>query len=592
MGFGVGVRGWGRGGVGCVGVWVLVRGRPLCLDWPRKAAAFLPRESAHTPPASTGERAPCSFVTGEMCRRRDPGRGTSSYTYSTSSASTSTYSLLLLNLHLPSYSSSYSSSFTSYGASRGARVCGRGCSVLAWARRLIGSGADGPMSYEQLDAEAALVPPGSEGLLCVESFQGSRTPVTDAWARGGLVGLSLAHTRAHLWRAMLEACCLGTRAALQALGNSGIYSQQLAIAGGATRSALWLQMHADCTGLTVLTGECDNAPLIGSAVLAAVGAGLFCPPQPTGPSHQQQASTEAYAAPAADCTTSGEVAGARGEVAGSQKPPFGSGEELREQVVRAVGHMVRSKERLEPNAGLRGHYDRLFHLYTQASSAFRPLSQQLSRRPPSAQAFRTYSCETSVAPTSLSPEAPIGGQRELQAGHADGVLRVVGLGGDLQVAPSMLSADFGSLAEEAAACEAAGARWLHIDVCDGGKLCSHQLTLGPAAVAAIRRRCPTLQLDIHVVGAQGGAELVEAMAAAGATRFIFQMEALDTRDDAISLARRIRKAGMAAGVCIAPGVPPPAPTSRSTHRQLLADVRVVPSPPTMPSTPSALLSLG
>lgn len=48
-----------------------------------------------------------------------------------------------------------------------------------------------------------------QGLLALETFQGARTPVTSPQQRGALVGLSLAHTRAHLWRAFLEAVCYG-----------------------------------------------------------------------------------------------------------------------------------------------------------------------------------------------------------------------------------------------------------------------------------------------------------------------------------------------------------------------------------------------
>jgi ribulose kinase len=79
-----------------------------------------------------------------------------------------------------------------------------------------GSASGGP-SYQELDAEAQAVSPGAGGLLAMDTFQGARTPVTSPLARGALLGLSLAHTRAHVWRALLEAVCFGTRAALEAL---------------------------------------------------------------------------------------------------------------------------------------------------------------------------------------------------------------------------------------------------------------------------------------------------------------------------------------------------------------------------------------
>lgn len=63
-------------------------------------------------------------------------------------------------------------------------------SAVAWLRRLLGA-----PSYAELDAEAAMVVPGAEGLRCLDHFQGSRTPHTDAESRGAFVGLSLRHSR-------------------------------------------------------------------------------------------------------------------------------------------------------------------------------------------------------------------------------------------------------------------------------------------------------------------------------------------------------------------------------------------------------------
>lgn len=98
-------------------------------------------------------------------------------------------------------------------------------SVLSWARRLLSgagaastaananAGVDGKaqecmedaglLSYQMLDAEAADVSPGADGLLALETFQGARTPVTDPLQRGALVGLNLAHTRGHIWFVLL-----------------------------------------------------------------------------------------------------------------------------------------------------------------------------------------------------------------------------------------------------------------------------------------------------------------------------------------------------------------------------------------------------
>ena len=114
--------------------------------------------------------------------------------------------------------------------------------------------------------------------------QGSRTPHTDPLARGAFVGLTLSHTRAHMFRAILESVCYGTRACFDALEDAAAQHQtgtdgeakasEVVIAGGATRSELWLQLHADITGRTFLQNENSDGPLLGCAILASVGAGI------------------------------------------------------------------------------------------------------------------------------------------------------------------------------------------------------------------------------------------------------------------------------------------------------------------------------
>lgn len=143
-------------------------------------------------------------------------------------------------------------------------------SMIAWLRRLIGTEAE----LEQLNREAAELPPGAEGLVALDHFQGNRTPYTDARSRGALVGLSLAHGRAHVFRAMIEGICCGTRSILDAMSVAGVRIDEIVAGGGATRSPLWLQIHADTAGRPVRVTSFPDAPVLGSAILAAVGAGL------------------------------------------------------------------------------------------------------------------------------------------------------------------------------------------------------------------------------------------------------------------------------------------------------------------------------
>lgn len=143
-------------------------------------------------------------------------------------------------------------------------------SVIAWFKRNFAESTD----FDTLNAAAEAIPPGAEGLLAQDHFQGNRTPHTDPLSRGAITGLSLKHTQAHVYRALVESICMGTRLILDSFGDAFI-PQRIAVAGGATRSAFWLQVHADTLGVALELPEQPEAPALGSAILAAYGAGRF-----------------------------------------------------------------------------------------------------------------------------------------------------------------------------------------------------------------------------------------------------------------------------------------------------------------------------
>jgi xylulokinase len=104
---------------------------------------------------------------------------------------------------------------------------------------------------------------------------GTATPTYNAQARGAFAGLTLAHTRAHLARAVLEACACLLQECLEPLQEQGVPVAAVRSLGGAARSDLWLQMKADLLGRRVERPACPDAASLGAAMLAATGVGQF-----------------------------------------------------------------------------------------------------------------------------------------------------------------------------------------------------------------------------------------------------------------------------------------------------------------------------
>jgi ribulose kinase len=154
-------------------------------------------------------------------------------------------------------------------------------SVVAWFKNRFASIAVAEAKrrdvdpYEVLNEMAREVPLGSDGLVVLDYFQGNRTPYTDPLARGMMWGLSLSHSPGHIFRAIMEGICYGTEHVFRTMREHGFKPTETVVAGGPTKSELWMQMHADVSNVPIsLTREGESA-VLGSAMLAAVGAGVY-----------------------------------------------------------------------------------------------------------------------------------------------------------------------------------------------------------------------------------------------------------------------------------------------------------------------------
>ena len=118
----------------------------------------------------------------------------------------------------------------------------------------------------------------------------------------------------------------------------------------------------------------------------------------------------------------------------------------------------------------------------------------------------------------------------------------------VKIAPSILSSDFGQLAEEVVAAEEAGADWIHVDVMDGHFV--PNLTIGPAVTHAVRNATP-LPVDVHLM-IQEPERYLEAFADAGADRITVHRETCPHLHRTVE---RIHELGPRAGVALNPATP-------------------------------------
>ena len=143
---------------------------------------------------------------------------------------------------------------------------------LRWFRDALAPGTP----FDALVAPAAEVPAGSSGLWFLPYLTGERSPYPDPFARGAFVGLTVAHDRRHLTRAVLEGVAFGLRDGLDLMLSAGVARpDQIRASGGGTASPLWRQILADVLDAEIATVNTSEGAAYGAALLAAVGAGWF-----------------------------------------------------------------------------------------------------------------------------------------------------------------------------------------------------------------------------------------------------------------------------------------------------------------------------
>jgi L-ribulokinase len=158
-----------------------------------------------------------------------------------------------------------------YGIEAGQSAVG---DILRWWVEVVCQGSDA--LHAQLSEEAARLRPGASGLLALDWNNGNRTILVDPRLTGLILGQTLHTTRAEIYRALVEATAFGARAIVERLQEYGVPVDRVVCCGGiAEKNDLFMQIYADVLGHPMLVAGSPQTPALGSAISAAVAAGVY-----------------------------------------------------------------------------------------------------------------------------------------------------------------------------------------------------------------------------------------------------------------------------------------------------------------------------
>ena len=130
-------------------------------------------------------------------------------------------------------------------------------------------------AYDFLDDQAALSPPGANGILYLPYLSGERSPIWDPYARGVLFGLSGSHKRSDVVRAILEGVAMAFAHNIELFETElGVNVEEVALSGGGAKSRIWQQIHADVSGKRMAVVKVKESEAIGNGILAGYGVGI------------------------------------------------------------------------------------------------------------------------------------------------------------------------------------------------------------------------------------------------------------------------------------------------------------------------------
>lgn len=129
--------------------------------------------------------------------------------------------------------------------------------------------------YALLDEKAMGIPPGSDGVIVLPYFLGEKTPILDPHAKGLFYGLTLSHTKYHLYRAIMEAVCFGFLHHIELLRKNNVQVRHIVMSEGGAASPMWRQIAADVIGIPVVWLKDNPGASYGAAFLAGLTCGFW-----------------------------------------------------------------------------------------------------------------------------------------------------------------------------------------------------------------------------------------------------------------------------------------------------------------------------
>jgi L-ribulokinase len=138
-----------------------------------------------------------------------------------------------------------------------------------WLRRMLNH-----ENFDRLTELAMSVPPGCEGVTCVDWFNGCRTPLMDGSLAGAFTGLTMNHHAGHMFRSLLEASAFGVRWIVEVLERGGVPVDRFVATGGLPHhNPLLMQIYTDVLGKPIDVPDTKQGPALGAAILGVLAAG-------------------------------------------------------------------------------------------------------------------------------------------------------------------------------------------------------------------------------------------------------------------------------------------------------------------------------